>query len=527
MATADRRRSPRLSRSRFWVGTALFVVVFLVMLDLSVVEVAIPVIRTDLNTSIEGIQWILNGYEIAFASLLLLGGRIGSRSGFRSAFIGAAAVFTLGSVLCAVAPDLAVLVVGRAVQGAAAAVVVPVGLALLDGFYTEPAAKTRAIGLWSALNGIAVAAGPLLGGVIVDHASWRIIFVPNIPLVAGAIFLARRALPAGTQSDAPLGYASSVLSIAWIALITYALSTAPARGWTSPVTVAFIIAAMLLAAIFLVLQYRLGPDALLPLRFFRTGTFALANAAALAIGFVPVTMFVVLMLYFQQARGWSAAVSGAAFLPVAAGMSLGAPLAGWLRRTGQSGTLAVGLGVTTAAVLSLAFAGTSTPFAALVAPLVAFGAGTGMAMTAANGGAMEGIDDPAAGAAVVNMSLEAGGALGVAVLVSILDSRYLAELTGALRQAGPSGAAALRMVAALRGGPPTRGTSAAVPAAQVHMAVTAYVGAIRVVFAIGAVLLAVMLSAVVVGYAIRRGRPQEAAAARPESTGERVSGEAN
>jgi Major Facilitator Superfamily len=101
-------------------------------------------------------------------------------------------------------------------------------------------------------------------------------------------------------------------------------------------------------------------------------------------------MFVVLMLYFQQARGWSAAVSGAAFLPVAVGISLGAPLAGWLRRTGQFGTLAVGLGATTAAVLSLAFAGTSTPFAALVAPLVAFGAGAGMAMTAANGGAVEG-----------------------------------------------------------------------------------------------------------------------------------------
>ena len=495
------------------------------MLDLSIVEVAIPVIRTDLGTSIEGIQWILNGYEIAFASLLLLGGRIGSRLGFRPAFIGAAAVFILGSVLCAVAPDLAVLIVGRAVQGAAAAVVVPVGLALLDGFYTEPSAKARAIGLWSALNGIAVAAGPLLGGVIVDHASWRIIFVPNIPLVAGAIFLARRALPVGAKSDAPLGYGSSVLSIAWIALITYALSTAQSRGWTSPVTVALIVAAVLLAAIFLVLQYRLGSDALLPLRFFRTGTFALANASALAIGFVPVTTFVVLMLYFQQARGWSAAVSGAAFLPVAAGMSLGAPLAGWLRRSGQFGTLAVGLGATTAAVLSLAFAGTSTPFAALVAPLVAFGTGAGLAMTAANGGAVEGIDDPAAGAAVVNMSLEAGGALGVAVLISILDTRYLAALTGALQQAGLSGAALVRSVGTLRGGPPTRGASTAVPVAQIHTAVTAYAGAIRVVFAIGAVLLAVMLLAVVVGYAVRRWKPPEAPAAQPESAGDQVSGE--
>jgi hypothetical protein len=125
------------------------------------------------------------------------------------------------------------------------------------------------------------------------------------------------------------------------------------------------------------------------------------------------------------------------------------------------------------------------------------------------------------------MSLEAGGALGVAVLISILDSRYLAALTGALRQAGLSGAAVVRSVAALRGGPPTRGVSAAVPVAQIHTAVTAYAGAIRVVFAIGAVLLAVMLSAVVVGYAARRGEPPKASTARPESAGERVSDEAS
>jgi MFS transporter, DHA2 family, methylenomycin A resistance protein len=498
-----------LTRPRLWPTIAIFTVVFLVVLNLSITEVAIPTIRVELGASIEGVQWVINGYSLPFSALLLFGTRLGSKLGVKRVLLAAAFIFGAGSLVCLIAPGLPALIAGRAIQGTAASVIVPLSLALIDRLYPDAGEKIRALAAWSVLNGLANVAGPVLGGLITEHANWHYIFAPTIPLLTASIIIVWRCLEGEKGSGGSLDPLGAIYSVGWVGLFAYAVSAAPTQGWSNGMILTLIAAAVLISGIFFVHERRRGDSALLPLRMFREESYAVASVSAFVIGLVPVPVFVLLMLYFQQVLGWDAVRSGLAFLPVAIGVTAAGPLAG--RLTGKAGkagnwvVLSCGLAVTAAAVGALAL---PMPYPALSVVLLAFGVGTGLALTAVNGGAMEGVTDPAAGAAGVNTSLEVGGVLGVAMLGAILNGRYLSALGAGLHQLGVTGREAAAITPVLRGGPlighHTAESGPELRHAVTQAAVNAYTSGIRLADLVGACVLAL---AVVIVATMRARRP--------------------
>jgi DHA2 family methylenomycin A resistance protein-like MFS transporter len=385
---------------------------FLVLtLDTQVVTVAMPVIGTELNGGITALQWVVSGYTLMLAALLLSAGSLSDRIGASRAFAIGLAAFTAASAACSVAPELGVLVAARFVQGAAGAVVLPASLALVRQAYPTAAARARAVAVWTAVGGAAMAAGPLVGGLLTTTLGWRSVFYVNLPIgLVGLIALIRgpRSIPRRTPFDLP-GQLSATLTLA---AITYAVIER---------SVAALAVFCVAAAVFAIVEQR-AAHPMIPPHLARLPAVSVPIAAGLALNFAFYGAVFLLALYFEQVHGLSALETGLMFLPMTALITVVNLLAGRLTtRYGPRLPIALGQVVLLGGVCGLLALQQDTPLVVQAAVLLPFGLGGGLAVPALTAALLESVDADRAGlaAGLLNAGRQFGGALGVALFGSL------------------------------------------------------------------------------------------------------------
>ena len=417
---------PELSRRRrFLVLGICCLSLFIAGIDITIVNVALPAIRHDLHASVAGLQWTVDAYSLVLASFLMLAGSTGDRLGRRRTFQTGLAVFTLGSLLCSVAPGLGWLVAFRMVQAIGGTMLNPVAMSIITNTFTDPRERARAIGMWGATYGISMALGPVLGGILVESVGWRGIFWVNIPVGLAAIVLTALFVPesraARPRRPDPVG---QLLVIVALASLTYAIIEGPRSGWTAPEIMGlFGLSAAALAGLAIYEPRRQDP--LLDLRFFRSAPFAGATLIAISALAAMGGFLFLNTIYLQDVRGLSALQAGLYLVPMAAMTVVFAPLAGRIIsvRGPRLPLLVAGVGMTAGAVM-LTPLSAGTPAAWLIAAYVIFGIGSGLVNPPITNTAVSGMPRAQAGvaAAVASTSRQVGQALGVAVTGAVVTS---------------------------------------------------------------------------------------------------------
>jgi DHA2 family methylenomycin A resistance protein-like MFS transporter len=396
---------------------------FMVILDTTIVNVALPALRVDLGASVAGLQWVVDGYLLMLAALLLSGGVLADRLGARRVFQLGLGLFVLASVGCGLAPSTVVLVIARLLQGVGAAMAVPASLALLRAAYPEPAARARAIGMWGGIAGVAAASGPILGGMLVTAASWRLVFFVNVPIGLLAMVLTARQVPDPDPRPRGLDPAAQVTGVLALAALTLALIEGGHAG-LRPLVIAAAVVFVVAVVGFVVIERRM-PAPMLPLGLFGDATFSGGNAVGLLINLGFYGELFVINLYFQQVLGYSALLAGLALLPQMGMAAVGSLLSGrFTARTGSPRpTMLIGLLIGGAGLFGLTIAGAHTPYPLLIVPLVAAGFGMSFTMPAATTAVVEGAPAERAGLAsgAINASRQVGGVIGVALLGALVS----------------------------------------------------------------------------------------------------------
>jgi EmrB/QacA subfamily drug resistance transporter len=412
-----------MTHKTLWTFAITSVALFMVTLDNLVVTTALPVLREDLDASISGLEWTVNAYTLTFAVLLLTGAALGDRFGRRRMFAIGLGVFTLASAAAALAPSIEALNVARAVQGLGGAIVTPLTLTILSA--AVPASKRGlALGAWGGISGLAVAFGPLVGGAVVDGISWHWIFWLNVPIGLVLVPLALLRLeetrgPAGRLDLPGLGLASAgLLGIVW------GLVRGNVVGWGSPEIVGALVAGAVLTIGFVAWELR-TPTPMLPMRFFRSRTFSLANTASLFMSFGMFGSIFLLAQFFQTVQGYSPLESGLRILPWTAMPMIVAPIAGALSdRIGGHKLLGTGLALQAAGLAWIAAVSTpTTPYAELVIPFTLSGIGMGLFFAPVANVVLSSVRAEEEGkASGTNSAMrELGGVFGVAVLASVFS----------------------------------------------------------------------------------------------------------
>jgi DHA2 family methylenomycin A resistance protein-like MFS transporter len=396
---------------------------FVVIMDATIVTTALPVIGKDLNAGITGLQWVVDGYTLVFASLLLTAGSAGDRLGARRVFMAGLALFTVSSLACGLAPTMAVLNVTRAVQGLGAALVVPTSLALINASYPDRERRARAIGVWGALGGVAAGLGPVLGGVFTTWLGWPSVFFVNVPIGVGALLLTHRFVVAPPpRARTGLDPRGQVLAVVTLAMLAFGLIEAGGRGWGSPVVLAAFAVAVAGTVAFVLAENR-HQDPMLPLGLFRDRGFTGAAVAGAAINFGFYGEIFLLSLYFQQLRGYTPLIAGLAIFPQPGIASVVSSLSGrQTARRGARSVMLIGLVVGAAGLFAMTMAGPSTPYWILLLPLLAIGFGISYTMPAATAAIIDAAPADRAGIAsgALNASRQVGSTLGVAVFGSLV-----------------------------------------------------------------------------------------------------------
>jgi EmrB/QacA subfamily drug resistance transporter len=413
---------------RRWSALALIVTAqFMVILDVAIVNVALPSIKSDLNFSQTNLQWVVSAYAIMFGGALLLGGRLADLLGRRRLFIAGLALFAASSLLCGLAWSESSLIAFRAVQGLGGALLAPAALSLLMTRFAEGRDRNLALGIYGAASGSGAAVGVLLGGVLTSYLSWSWIFFINVPVGVAAIALAplllqeSRADVAHRHFDFP-GAASIT---AGLMLLVYAMTRATSDGWGSGSTLALLAGAAALVLAFVAIELR-SPAPLLPLRIFRSRTLSAANAAMAIVGAVAFSEFFVLTLYLQDVLHYSAVMSGAAFAGFALSVVVLSNVAQVIvGRFGVRPTLTAGLLLSAISVAWL----TQLPvdghyFWDLFPAFVLGGAGMGLSFVPVTIASLTGVERSDAGVAsgLINTSRQIGGAIGIAALSAVAAS---------------------------------------------------------------------------------------------------------
>jgi EmrB/QacA subfamily drug resistance transporter len=431
--TTSEELVPELSRRRRLLVLAVCCSsLFIVGLDATIVNIALPSIQRDLHAPVSGLQWTIDAYTLVVASFLILAGSTGDRVGRRRTFQVGLATFTLGSLLCSLAPSLGWLVAFRGMQAIGGSMLNPVALSIIANTFTDDRERARAFGIWGAVFGLSMAMGPVVGGVLVATVGWRGIFWVNIPVGIAAIVATALVVPEsraahGRRVD-PVG---QVLIIVMLASLTYAIIEGPRLGWSSG-TILGLFGVSAAAAAALAIYEPRREEPLLDLRFFRSAPFTGAVVIAIT-AFSALAGFLFLnTLYLQDARHLSALHAGLYTLPMAAMTVLLAPLSG--RITGQRGPripLLVAGVMTTAGALMMAGVTATTPVAFLMLAYVVIGIGNGMVNPPISNTAVSGMPRSQAGvaAAVASTSRQVGSSLGVALTGSAMAS----ALHGSLR----------------------------------------------------------------------------------------------
>ena len=413
------------SRRRRWSALALIVTAqFMVILDVAIVNVALPSIKSDLGFSQTGLQWVITAYAILFGGTLLLGGRLADLLGRRRMFVAGLALFAASSLLCGIAWSSGSLIGFRALQGLGGALLAPAALSLLMTTFAEGRERNRALGIYGAASGSGAAAGVLLGGVITSYLGWSWIFFINVPVGLAAIaltpFLLRESRADLVHRHFDVAGATSVT--AGLMLLVYALTRATTDGWSSPVTIGLLSGAAALIAAFVAIELR-SRSPLLPLRIFRSRTLSASNAAMAIVGAVAFSEFFVLTLYLQDVLHYSAVQTGVAFVAFALTVVVTSNVAQVVvGRAGIRATLTAGLVMAAVSVALL----TRLPvdghyFWDIFPAFVLGGAGMGFSFVPITIGSLTGVERADAGVAsgLVNTSRQIGGAIGVATISTI------------------------------------------------------------------------------------------------------------
>ena len=419
MVTSDRRK---------WLALALLSAVqFMVVLDIAIVNVALPSIKVDLGFSQANLQWVISAYALVFGGFLLLGGRAADLVGRRRIFLVGLVVFTLASLFAGLAWSEASLIGARAVQGLGAAIITPSALSILSTTFVEGRERNVALGVWGAVGGFGAAAGVLLGGILTDALSWSWIFFVNVPVGTAALVLAPLLLRESRDAhvkrfDVPGG----VLVTGGLSSIVYAITQAGQQGWLAGRTVGFFAASVALLAGFVAWERR-HPEPLMRFGILRTRTLSGANVAGLILGTATFAMFLMLTLYMQQVLGFSAMRTGLAYLAVAGTAILWSAVAAQLvTRVGVKPVLVVGMTALTAGLVYFTQVSVGGSYVADLLPgFLLVGLGLGFSFVPISIAALAGVQPAEAGLAsgLINTSQQVGGALGLAVLATIANSR--------------------------------------------------------------------------------------------------------
>jgi EmrB/QacA subfamily drug resistance transporter len=426
MVASDRRK---------WLALGLLSAVqFMVVLDIAIVNVALPSIKLDLGFSQENLQWVISAYALVFGGFLLLGGRAADLLGRRRIFLVGVVVFTLASFLAGMAWSEASLIAARALQGLGAAIISPAALSILSTTFREGRERNIALGVWGAVGGFGAAAGVLLGGVLTDALSWEWIFFVNVPVGVAAFlltpFLLSESRDARVSSfDVP----GAVLVTGGLSSLVYAITQAGQQGWLGGQTLAFFAASLVMLTAFVAWELR-HPEPLMRLGIFQIRTVSGANVAGFILGTALFAMFLMLTLYMQQVLGYSAMKTGVAYLAVAGTAIIWSAVAAQLvTRIGVKPVLVAGMATLTAGLVYFTQVSVGGSYLGDLLPgFLLVGFGIGFAFVPISIAALAGVQAAEAGLAsgLINTSQQIGGALGIAALSTIASSRTDDALAG-------------------------------------------------------------------------------------------------
>ncbi len=433
------------SQRKRWILALCCLAQFMVVLDVAIVNVALPSIRRDLGFSAVNLQWIVNAYTLTFAGFLLLGGRAADLLGPRRVLIAGLLLFGLASLAGGLSSGQGQLIVARAVQGLGGAVVLPATLSIITTTFAEGAERNRALAAWGAMGALGGSTGGLAGGVLTQLLGWEWILFVNVPIgVAGAL-AARRLLSASIPTRAPrreLDVAGALTVTAGLVLLTFAIVRTEVNGWLSFPTLIVAGAGLALLATFVAIEGRFAARPLMPLRIFRSRSLTGANLVVFALGSAAFAMWYFVSLYLQQVLGYSAIRAGLAFAPMSLSIAVASPIAARLvSRMGPGPVLTIGMSMIGVGMLLFSLMPADGSYLAdVLAPSIVTAVGIGFSfvpvtIAAVSGGARE---EAGLASGLVNTSRQIGGSLGLAILATISTAR-----TGDVAQVGETSAQAL------------------------------------------------------------------------------------
>jgi EmrB/QacA subfamily drug resistance transporter len=523
-ATARRPAARRGSRPA--ALTVLCTILFLTFLDNTVVSVALGSVQTDLHTGVSALQWVVSAYALTFAGAMLAFGMVADEFGRKKVMLIGVGIFCAGSVLAALAPNAGVLIAGRAVMGLGAAASEPGTLSMLRHVYDDERTRTRALGVWTAVSGLALAAGPVIGGALIGVWSWRGIFWFNLAfglaaLVAGAVLLPESADPDAHRVD----ISGVVLGVAALAAFTFAIINAETSGFAAPDVITLLGVAVVAGAAFFWRESR-AAHPLLDLRYLRVPTFLTANLVAFAAYFATFAVFFFTALYLQEVAGFSGYRIALAFLPMTVLMIAASVLSGrWtlvvgLRWSIFGGCLLFGAGL----LLTTASLSASPAYVPLAAALALTGIGIGTTVVPSTAAALSAVPARRSGmaASATNTSREIGAVTGVAILGALVNSQLQSSLVGRLKHLGiPPNFQSIVIHAIETGAVPASGHSAGAGGAEgaghaslvdqvITAAYSAFYTGLRAALVLSAIL--VLAAGLVTLVLLRRGRDRGAAA---------------
>lgn len=402
----------------------------MIILDASLLNVALPAIHRSLGGGMDGLLWIVNGYTLTFATLLLSSGALGDYLGAKPIFLSGLALFTISSLACSLAPSIDLLIAARVLQGGGAAFLAPGSLALLTHSYPNAQERARAVGIWSAVSGVGFAGGPLLGGLLVDAFGWRSIFLVNVPIGLIAFTLTARFVAAPPRTSRwKFDLAGQVLAALTLLPLTYALIEGGQSGWKTPLVMIGCAMAGVAALLFLLVESH-SHHPLLPLKLFASPKFSVANIVAFFYNFGLYSLLLVLSLFLQNVQGFSASGTGLTLLPLTLTYLLTSLLiAGRVTaRWGPRLPLTLGTASCFLGALVVAWVGKNSSPLVLIAGLILFGFGMGMTMTAMTAAVLSSIGGKQAGvgSAVLNISRQVGGVLGPTLAGTLVSANSVA-----------------------------------------------------------------------------------------------------
>ena len=413
---------------KWWTLAAVAFGLFMIMLDNTIVNVALPSIERDLHMSISSLEWIVTAYALTFAALLITGGKLGDYYGRRKMFILGLAVFTLSSLACGFAPNAGFLIGMRAVQGAGSALMNPATLSIITATFA-PRERGKAIGIWAGVSAMALAIGPLLGGLIVDNLNWNWIFFVNVPVGVVGIVVSQLVIRESrdTSHEQSIDIPGLVTSGLGLLALCYALIEGNKHGWASAEIVSLFAASVVLIAAFVVLEMRQRLP-MLDLSLFRIASFSGANTVALLVSLGMFGVFFYVSLYVQNILGYSPTKAGATFLPMTLLIIVIAPLAGnFSDKIGSRWLMGAGMTLLGLSLLLYLRVGVHSSYVSLLPQLLLGGVGMALTMSPMTSAAMASVpvDKAGVGSGVLNSFRQVGGSLGIALMGAILAS-YLA-----------------------------------------------------------------------------------------------------